>query len=88
METLEYGDSVVVTADWLGVPLGAHGVVVGSGLHHPVTYFVHLGTDIVPLPAIHLRRARSAGWGDDAYGSVVPLRRASAHAGRAGGIRV
>jgi hypothetical protein len=87
VETLEYGDSVVVTADWLGVPLGAHGVVVGSGLHNPVTCFVHFGTDVVPLPAIHLRRAHTPGWRDHAGGTVVPLRRRSVRGSRGRGER-
>jgi hypothetical protein len=51
-----YGELVAVNVDWLGVPVGAVGEVVGFGFEDPVTYFVDFTRGVFPIPAIHLSR--------------------------------
>jgi hypothetical protein len=57
-----YGELVAVNVDWLGVPVGAVGEIVGFGFENPVTYFVDFSRGVFPIPAIHLSRAGRTLW--------------------------
>jgi hypothetical protein len=56
VDEFAFGDKVAVAVDWLGVPLGSIGEIVGFGFEDPVTYFVDFRRGVFPIPAIHLTR--------------------------------
>jgi hypothetical protein len=54
------GDTVRVTADWLAVPGGSKGEVLGEVFHNPVSCLVRFRSGTKLIPAVLLERAQSA----------------------------
>jgi hypothetical protein len=54
------GDEVRVTADWLVVPGGEKGEVLGEILRNPVTCLVRFPSGTRAIPAVLLELTRSA----------------------------
>jgi len=49
---------VRVRVDWLGVPQGAEGEVLGIAFRNPVTYLVRFPGGRHLIPVVHLERVR------------------------------
>jgi hypothetical protein len=54
------GDKVRVTADWLAVPGGEKGEVLGEIVQFPVMWLVRFPSGTRVIPAVLLERTRSA----------------------------
>ncbi len=56
---LRSGERVRVRVDWLGVPAGAQGEVLGFAFRNPVTYLVRFPGGRHLIPVVNLERMRS-----------------------------
>ena len=55
------GEEVRVTVDWLPVPVGSQGEVIGEVFHNPLTSIVRFRSGMHLIPTVLLERTLSAG---------------------------